>query len=88
MGCGTVGSPTDVHGRRRLDSSTTGSPTGVQGGRGGTTAPPDRRLLCLRVGNVFRRVADRLVGRKGRGGQATTACARVCTPLPRGMPQG
>ena len=87
MGCGTVGSPTDLHrGKRR------------------TVAPPDRRLTCTGAGGgqrhrriagrralelgMSRRVADLPVGRENRGRHATTACACVCTPLPRGMPQG
>ena len=86
------------------DSSTAGSPTDVHGGRRRTEAPPDRRLTCrvedegpshrriagrraLELG-MSRRVADLPVGRENRGRQATTACACVCTPLPRGMPQG
>ena len=31
VGSGTVGPPTDVHGRRRWDSSTAGPPTDVHG---------------------------------------------------------
>ena len=87
MGSGTVGPPTDVHGRRRWDSSTAGPPTDVHGGRGRTAAPPDRRLSCLRVGDVPSR--HRLVrweegqGRAGHHG----LCLRLYTPSPWDAPR-
>ena len=87
MGCGTVGSTTDVHGSRRWDSSTAGSPTDVQVGRRGTAAPPDRRPSCLRVGDVpSGRRSARWEEGQGRAGHHGL-CLRLYTPSPWDAPR-
>ena len=82
-------------GRLKTDALTTGpreSLTRLRGAVGYESSPEGGAVRCeaccaLELG-MSRRDADLPVGRENRGRQATTACACVCTPLPRGTPQG
>ena len=87
MGCGTVGSPTGVHGWKRWDSNTVGSLTDVQGwkGRDSCTAGSPAAVPEGRGRSVGSPIGS--LGGKKREGRSSRPVLAFVHPFPVGCPK-